>query len=139
MGIDIRKAVMEFHEKYYSSNIMTLAILGRESLDELQVMAEKIFLEVPNRNATVPTWPTSPYNSEHLQTKIEVVPVKDVRSMAINFPIPYEAINDYKASVRRNIFTSLMPCSCCSTFGFVTFRALNISLFLSGTKEPGAC
>lgn len=92
---------MEFHEKYYSSNIMSLAILGRESLDELQDLAEKIFLEVPNRNATVPTWPKSPYGPEFLQTRIEVVPIKDIRSIAINFPIPYEAI-DYKTSVSIN-------------------------------------
>jgi insulysin len=98
MGVDIRKAVMEFHSKYYSSNIMSLAILGRESLDELQSLAETIFLQVPNRNATMPTWPETPYTKEYMQTKIEIVPIKDIRSISINFPIPYEAI-DYKTSV----------------------------------------
>lgn len=73
MGIDIRKAVMEFHEKYYSANIMTLSIIGRESLDELQLMTEKIFLEVPNRNATVPNWPQSPFDEEHLKTRLNNV------------------------------------------------------------------
>jgi insulysin len=36
--IDVIAALMEYHSKFYSSNIMTLAVLGSESLDDLESM-----------------------------------------------------------------------------------------------------
>ena len=32
---DIRKLVLEFYEKYYSANLMSLVIMGSDSLDVL--------------------------------------------------------------------------------------------------------
>lgn len=40
-GIDVRKALLEFHDKYYSANVMKLCILGREPLNELEAMVCK--------------------------------------------------------------------------------------------------
>jgi len=36
-----RKALLDFHTTYYSADIMKLAVVGRESLDELQVGREE--------------------------------------------------------------------------------------------------
>ena len=33
----VREALVAFHAKYYSANLMRCVILGKESLDELQV------------------------------------------------------------------------------------------------------
>ena len=32
LGIDVQKALLEFHAKYYSSNMMALAIIGKGQL-----------------------------------------------------------------------------------------------------------
>jgi insulysin len=92
------KAVMDFHEKYYSSNLMTLAVIAPLSLDELQTIVEEYFLEIPNRNAEMPFWPENPYGPEQLQTKVEIVPVSDLRSISVTFPIPY-TVQYYRTSV----------------------------------------
>eukprot|EP00624_Nannochloropsis_granulata_P004109 evm.model.NODE_30689_length_3272_cov_9.868277.1 len=36
-----REALLDFHTTYYSADIMKLAVVGRESLDELQVGRER--------------------------------------------------------------------------------------------------
>ena len=45
-GLDIRAELLKFHEKYYSANMMKLAVLGRESLDDLQKMVVEKFSKV---------------------------------------------------------------------------------------------
>ncbi len=99
IGLDVQKALVEFHEKYYSSNIMSLVIAGQQSLDELQCLVEKIFLQVPNRNATIPSWTETPFTEEFIKTKIEIVPITEIRTLIIDFPISYQLAVDYKTSV----------------------------------------
>ena len=45
-GLDIRAMLLDFHEKYYSANVMKLVLLGKESIDELCDMVEKYFVDV---------------------------------------------------------------------------------------------
>jgi insulysin len=98
-GIDIRAALFNFHEKYYSSNIMNLVLMGAEGLDELQTMAEDIFLDVPNRNRTMEVWNDNPCGSEELGERLDIVPTGDKRSLNIIFPV--DSIGAYyKNSVR---------------------------------------
>lgn len=55
-GIDIREALLAFHREYYSANLMTLVIVGQESVDQLEAWAREFFSGVPNTNANKPTW-----------------------------------------------------------------------------------
>ncbi|KAK6638804.1 hypothetical protein RUM43_007073 [Polyplax serrata] len=87
-GINIREELLKFHHKWYSSNIMTLVILGKESLDELEKLGKSLFLSVPNHNVEQPEWKEHPYGPEHLQIKSYVVPIKDTRTIHICFPAP---------------------------------------------------
>ena len=45
---------MKFHSKHYSANMMRVCIYGKESLDELQVMAESCFNDVKNQDLSGP-------------------------------------------------------------------------------------
>ncbi|XP_063610244.1 insulin-degrading enzyme-like isoform X2 [Penaeus indicus] len=87
-GVNVRDALLEFHKKWYSSNIMALAILGKESLEELQTMVLELFSEVENKNVTVPEWKSHPFGPEQCRKYGQVVPVKDIRNLYITFPIP---------------------------------------------------
>ena len=49
LGEDVRQRLLEFHSQWYSSNIMSLAVLGRESLDTLQQMVIDKFKDLPNK------------------------------------------------------------------------------------------
>ncbi|CAG9861187.1 unnamed protein product [Phyllotreta striolata] len=85
-GIDVRKQLLEFHNKWYSSNIMSLAVLGKESLDELEDMVVELFSNVENKNVEAPVWLEHPFSEDQFRTKVYVSPVKDVRNLNIVFP-----------------------------------------------------
>ncbi|XP_062256437.1 insulin-degrading enzyme isoform X2 [Platichthys flesus] len=87
-GIDIRQELLQFHSMYYSSNLMGLCVLGRESLDDLTSMVVKLFAEVENKNVPVPEFPEHPFQEEHLRQFYNVVPIKDIRNLYVTFPIP---------------------------------------------------
>ena len=84
-----RKACIEFHKKYYSSNVMKVCMYGKESLDQLQEWAERAFSGIVNQNCpAVQPVATNPYTRQELMRYIEVVPVKDERACTILFPLP---------------------------------------------------
>lgn len=95
-GINVRDELLQFHGKWYSSNIMTLAVLGKESLDELEELTLKLFSEVKNKNVTAPIWTEHPFGPDQVQVKGFIVPVKDLRNLNITFPIP-DLHEHYKA------------------------------------------
>ncbi|XP_039900586.1 insulin-degrading enzyme isoform X2 [Simochromis diagramma] len=87
-GVDVRQELLKFHSTYYSSNLMGLCVLGRESLDELTAMVVKLFGEVENKNVPVPEFPEHPFQEHHLKQFYKVVPIKDIRNLYVTFPIP---------------------------------------------------
>lgn len=87
-GIDVREELMKFHEKWYSANIMTLAILGKEDLSELEKLAVSLFSGILNKNAEHLEWTDHPFGPEQLKMRGYVVPNKNIRSLSISFPIP---------------------------------------------------
>ncbi|XP_056465442.1 insulin-degrading enzyme isoform X1 [Gadus chalcogrammus] len=87
-GVDIRQELLKFHSTYYSSNLMGLCVLGRESLEDLTSMVVKLFGEVENKNVPVPEFPEHPFQEQHLRQFYKVVPIKDIRNLYVTFPIP---------------------------------------------------
>ncbi|KAG5331760.1 IDE enzyme, partial [Acromyrmex charruanus] len=87
-GINVRNKLLEFYEKYYSANIISLSVLGKESLDELENMVVDLFCEVRNKEIEVPTWPEHPFKDEHFRTMWYIVPKTYIRSLNIEFPLP---------------------------------------------------
>ncbi|XP_043278498.1 insulin-degrading enzyme isoform X2 [Venturia canescens] len=87
-GIDVRKALLDFHKTWYSANIMALSVLGKESLDELEEMVVSRFAHVEDKNVEAPAWPEHPYKQEHFKNKWSVVPIKDIRYLNMSFPLP---------------------------------------------------
>ncbi|XP_076044547.1 insulin degrading metalloproteinase isoform X2 [Oratosquilla oratoria] len=87
-GISVRDSLLQFHEKWYSANIMALSVLGKESLDELETMVVDLFKDVTNKDVQIPEWPEHPFGPEQCQQIGYIVPVKDIRNLNITFPIP---------------------------------------------------
>lgn len=105
LGINVRDELLKFHEKWYSANIMCLAVYGRESLDELEAMVISRFAEIVNKNVVSPRWTNHPFLPEHYATKVSIVPVKDSRTLTLTFPTG-DLDQFYKAGVSdRSIFT----------------------------------
>ncbi|PVD29637.1 hypothetical protein C0Q70_08892 [Pomacea canaliculata] len=87
-GVDVRNELLNFHKQYYSSNIMGLCVVGKESLDDLTEMVIPLFCGVENKNVSVPEWLDPPYGVEESKKMVTAVPVKDVRDLAVSWGIP---------------------------------------------------
>lgn len=87
-GLNVRDELLKFHKKWYSSNVMTLAIIGKESLDELEKMAADLFSQVEDKKVVPLAIKDHPYSDEEVKVKVSVVPIKDTRHLAVSFPIP---------------------------------------------------
>ena len=67
---------------------MGLAVLGKESVDDLQNMVMDLFNNVCNKNIEVPFWTQHPYHSKDNRTITYIVPVMDLKELIMVFPIP---------------------------------------------------
>ncbi|KAF7728621.1 Insulinase (Peptidase M16) [Apophysomyces ossiformis] len=88
LGKDIREELLKFHDSYYSSNIMKLCILGRESLDQLTDWAVEKFKDVRNKAINPPSFDGHPLTKNELTKQIFMKPVKDIRTLDMVFPFP---------------------------------------------------
>ncbi len=83
-----REKLIEFYNTHYSSNIMTLVVLGKESLDQLQDWVEDKFSEIRNRYANPQRFSQSLFNSDLIPLRMNLVPDKEHMSLSFIFPIP---------------------------------------------------
>lgn len=85
-GVRLRDELIRFHERWYSANIMCLAVFGQEPLDELERMVLDKFEGIVNKAVAMPVWPQHPWRPEDRGIRVSVVPVKDTRMLMISFP-----------------------------------------------------
>jgi insulysin len=104
-GIDLRQELVNFWEKYYSANQMTLAIVAPQSISTLKKMVKDSFSNIPNRNVPKPelAWRNIPaYGGpsviDSFGSIVQVVPVQDLRQITLSWPILYETEQDRRFS-----------------------------------------
>ncbi|KAM3177861.1 hypothetical protein ACTXT7_003698 [Hymenolepis weldensis] len=85
-SINVRDELVKFHAKYYSSNIMAVTIVAKESLDEMESRYAPLFVNIPNLNISPKTWSSTPWMKEYLQKKISIVPVRDTHELRLLWP-----------------------------------------------------
>lgn len=84
---DICKELKEFHKKFYKSgNLMNLAVLGKETLDELEKIVKRYFEDgIKNLQVEINSWSDKVFSEDSMMTRTLIVPIKDVRSMTLQF------------------------------------------------------
>jgi len=87
-GASLRDALLAHYDRYYSANLMTVSIFGAQSLDQLEQLAQKYFVQVDNRQRTIPTTTEPLFVPGSLPAMLEIEPVRDSRSLTYTFPIP---------------------------------------------------
>ena len=96
-----REVLLKFHSDYYSAKIMTLAVLGREDLGELEKMVRGLFSGVVSHDVVIPQGEgiggstrcendrvSLIVNPEILTKTVFSVPVKEVRKANFDFYLP---------------------------------------------------
>lgn len=70
-----------------------------EDLNTLEKLVVSLFGNIEKKNIDMPIWNDPIYKEEQLATKTIVVPVKDIRILSVNFPIPDQS-KYYESMVR---------------------------------------
>ncbi|XP_073259534.1 nardilysin-like [Porites lutea] len=88
--IDVNKALRDFQTRMYSAHFMTLAVISREPLDDLEDMVRESFSKIPNNLQQRPTFQeyTDPFDLSVFHKLYKVVPVKDVHQLEITWVLP---------------------------------------------------
>ena len=84
----VRDALVEFHKNYYSANIMTLAVLGKESVEQLEQWVKTLFSDIANKNITAFAADVPLYAEESLPKLLEVKTLKQKYSVNLVFNLP---------------------------------------------------
>lgn len=118
-GVDVRSALLAHHAKYYDAGVMTLAVLGREPLDELErvitgravgdtgvpsnfgaIRTAGAPAALPLHDGAPPEAHKHPYQRAQLARTVFLAPVKDVRSLCVTWPIATSAFPDWTGAHR---------------------------------------
>ncbi|KAJ2721852.1 metalloprotease [Coemansia sp. Benny D115] len=87
-GVALRDELLKFHSKYYSADVMKLAISGNHTLDQLTEWAVSMFTEVQSKGDTTYTSETKPITKAELGRIVYYETVMDIRQLALIFPMP---------------------------------------------------
>lgn len=82
----VRDDLLTFYRQYYSANLMSLVVLGKQPLDQLQGWIEARFGEISNSDTSIAPTPVD-LLSEHRGHQINIVPEKEKRELSLLFPM----------------------------------------------------
>jgi insulysin len=84
---NVRDDLVEFYQRYYSSNMMTLVVEGKESLTELRQMVEQYFSAIPNKH-TPPVKVQAPlFSPDSLPARLSIKSLSEQNSLSLTFPV----------------------------------------------------
>ena len=89
-GSNIRDELIEFYNTHYSSNIMSLAVIGNDSLDTLEQWVKEKFSAIPNRDAEKQIFHIDLYDKNTLPSRLNITPLTDQRFLILSFPVPFK-------------------------------------------------
>lgn len=97
-GLNVVEELRKFFQEHYCANLMSVAILGRETCDEIQALVEESLGHIQNSGRETPHWPDSPYGPDELMTRVDLVPLLEAFSVLLIFPVP-DVLEHYKSGV----------------------------------------
>lgn len=87
-GISIRQEIVNFFQRYYCAEFMTVVLEGPQSLDELNNLAIEYFSKIKQARHQLDVFDQPLYLTEHQKVFIEVCPVNNDRQLIISFAMP---------------------------------------------------
>jgi len=84
----LRPDLIQFWRNHYSANLMTLAVYGPQSLDQLETMVRDRFQAIANRQLEPRQHSEPLYAPDSLPSRVTAQAIKDVRKLVLSFPIP---------------------------------------------------
>jgi secreted Zn-dependent insulinase-like peptidase len=87
-GSHVRDELISFYKRYYSANLMSLVVHGKESLPELKEMVTAKFTAIPNTQAEAYKETTPLFKKNQLPQLVEIQSLKEMRSLTLTLPVP---------------------------------------------------
>ncbi|KAJ2083683.1 metalloprotease [Coemansia sp. RSA 988] len=106
LGVDLRSRLLDFHDKYYSADIMRLVVVGRDSLDQLVEWVVDKFSHIKSKGPTKPLFGGHPLTSNEMGKLIRLKSVRQERSLDLTFALP--DVKPYYRSKPTNYLGSLL-------------------------------
>lgn len=101
----LHKETVDFYNKYYSSNIMKVALISNLSIAEMQKKAQKYFADIKNKNIEKPTV-TAKLDFDNAGAKrVFYAPNEDVKQLQLDFTI---ANNNSEFALKPNRFVAYL-------------------------------
>jgi insulysin len=86
----LRDQLVTFYNEHYSANVMTLVVLGRESVGELEAMVSARFAEIPNTSKKINSIEEPLFSEGVLPLNLTIKPEKTQRILSLSFPTEEE-------------------------------------------------
>ncbi|OBA22978.1 hypothetical protein METBIDRAFT_76114 [Metschnikowia bicuspidata var. bicuspidata NRRL YB-4993] len=88
-GLNVRDVLLQFYKEQYSANLMSLVILGSESLDELTAWAADKFAAIPNASLPRPSYDNELiYAPEQMGKLLKAKSIMDTNKLELSFMVP---------------------------------------------------
>jgi protease-3 len=84
---NLHAETVAFFEKYYSANIMKVAMISNRPLDEMEALAKQYFGNIENKNIEPPTVDAELDFSQVGKKKVFYKPNEDVKTLQLDFTI----------------------------------------------------
>lgn len=87
-GSNIQDELVDFYNQYYSANLMSLVVIGPQSIPELKELVTERFTDIRDFDASayIDTAPLFVENS--LPKKLEIQTLRQMRQLSLSFPVP---------------------------------------------------
>lgn len=89
----VRDQLIEFYNQYYSAQRMILAMVGPQSLSELETMVHEYFSAIPTREVANNIIQELAFTPRETGLQISVKPISETSRLILNFPIPQQFQN----------------------------------------------
>ncbi|WP_404343220.1 insulinase family protein [Pseudoalteromonas mariniglutinosa] len=104
-GSSLHQETVDFYNKYYSSNIMKVAMISNLPLSEMQSKAETYFADIKNKQITKPTVNAEVDLSNVGGKRVYYSPNEDVKQLQLDFTI---SNNQQQFAVKPNRFIAYL-------------------------------
>ncbi|WP_062374901.1 insulinase family protein [Halomonas sp. KX33721] len=84
----LRERVIDFYYRYYDANVMNLAVVAPQPLDELEALVVERFADIPDNDLSAPTIDAPLIDHDTLPRYVERQSLQDRRQLRFYFPIP---------------------------------------------------
>lgn len=91
----LRERIQRFYTNHYGANVMHLAVVAPQSLDELESLVRDNFTDVPDRGLSRPTIEEPLVNESRLPAAARLKSLRDSRQLSFYFPVP-DPITEYR-------------------------------------------